>query len=80
MFLASKSFVLKLSDALVVSLSSSLITLNSIDGKATVEGVRMTAVPALIASVICLVFYALYDDKGVTGKIREYNEKHSDGN
>ena len=74
MFLASKSFILKLSDALVVSLSSSLITLNSIDGKATVEGVRATAIPALIASAICLVFYALYDDKGVTDRIREYNE------
>ncbi len=75
MFLASKSFILKLSDAVVVSLSSTLITLNSVDGKATVEGVRATAIPALIASIVCLVFYALYDDKGITAKIREYNEK-----
>lgn len=75
MFLASKSFILKLSDALVVSIASALITLNSTDGKATVEGVRATAIPALIASVICIVFYALYDDKGITSKIREFNLK-----
>ena len=78
MFLAAKSFILKLSDALVVTLSSNLITLHSIDGKATVEGVRATAIPALIASVICIVFYALYDDKGITAKIREYNQSTAD--
>ncbi len=79
MFLASKSFILKLSDALVVSMCSALITLNSIDGKATVEGVRATAIPALIASAVCLVFYAVYDDKGITGAIREYNERLRQG-
>lgn len=73
MFLASKSFILKLSDALVVTLSSSLITLHSLDGTATVEGVRATAIPALIASAVCIVFYALYHDKQITGVIRQHN-------
>lgn len=73
MFLASKSFILKLSDALVVTLSSSLITLHSTDGMATVEGVRATALPALAASLVCIVFYALYHDKKITDTIRKHN-------
>lgn len=78
MFLASKSFILKLSDALVVTLSTSLITLNSLDGKATVEGVRATAIPAVIASVVCIVFYVLYNDKKITQTIREHNESEEE--
>jgi len=75
MFLASKSFILKLSDALVVTLASNLITLGSADGTtATVEGVRATAIPGLIASLVCILFYVLYNDKKVTETIRNHNE------
>jgi len=59
----------------MASLSSALITLNSVDGKTTVEGVRATSIPALIASAVCLVFYALYDDRRITGAIGKYNEE-----
>ncbi len=76
MFLASKSFILKLSDAVVVTLSSSLITLHSVDGAtATLEGVRATAIPGMIASLICIVFYLLYHDKQITEAIRKHNEE-----
>jgi len=75
MFLASKSFILKLSDALVVTLASNLITLGSADGTtATLEGVRATAIPGFIASIVCIVFYMLYDDKKITGTISRNNE------
>lgn len=75
MFLASKSFILKLSDALVVTLASNLITLGSADGTtATIEGVRATAIPGFIASIVCIIFYMLYNDKKITGTIRRHNE------
>jgi len=76
MFLASKNFAAKLSDAIVVILVSQTIVIGSADGStATAEGVQLTALIAAIASIVAIVLYSLYNDKTMIKEINEMSER-----
>lgn len=76
MFLASKNFATKLSDAIVVILVSQTIIIGSADGKtATAQGVQLTALIAAIASIVAIILYSLYNDKTMIKEINEMTER-----
>lgn len=75
MFVASKNFVNKLSNAIVITIASYVLTLQSTDGKATVYGTRLTALVACVFVALSIFFYMKYDDKEVVRTIDEWNEK-----
>jgi len=74
MFMTARSFVQQLSQSIVLMVIPTVISLNSLDQKATMEGVEMTALIATIAIALALVIYTFYDDKETTKFIDEYNE------
>lgn len=76
MFLASKSFVMKLSDAVVVILVSKVISSGSADGSsATQHGVQLTALVAAATSVAAIILYALYNDREMLSVIESRNSE-----
>lgn len=76
MFLASKSFILKLSDAIVVIVVSKVISIGSLDGSsATQTGVQLTALVAAITSLVAILLYALYNDKKMIQTIEAHNQE-----
>lgn len=75
MFVAARNFTMQLSQSIVLLLVPGVISLGSVNGRATVPGVRLTAIIAAVVIACALVFYRLYDDSGVTGVIDEDNRK-----
>lgn len=75
MFVAAKSFIQQLSQSLVVIVIPTVISLQSTTQKATVYGVRMTALIATCAIICACVVYLFYDDKQTTRIIDDYNKK-----
>ena len=75
MFVAARNFTMQISQSVVMFVVPGVITLGSTTGKATFEGVRVTAAIAAVVIALALVFYCFYDDRGVTRVIDEDNGK-----
>lgn len=73
MFVAARNFTMQLSQSIVLLVEPVVISLSSLNGKATVGGVRLTAIIAAAAIALALIFYRFYDDRNVTKVIDEDN-------
>ena len=78
MFVASRNFTQQLSQSAVMLVVPGVIALHSVSGKATAEGVRLTAIIAAATIAVALVLYCFYDDRGVTETIDEDNRKKAE--
>ncbi len=79
MFLAARNFANKLCQALVAIVCSLLLgTQADGSGAATTEGVRSTALFAMIFVAISVVIYFFYNDKEIMATIKEANRKEEE--
>ena len=74
MFSAARSFVLQFGYSGVLMIIPLIISWQSTDGRATVEGVRATAILALAMVAVALVFFSFYDDRKIQKVIKEHVE------
>ncbi len=77
MFFAARNFANKLCQA-IVAVCCSLLLGKGADGTgaATSEGIRQTALVAMVFVAISVVIYAFYDDKAIMQVIREHTRKN----
>lgn len=73
MFYASRNFITSLSQSIVLFVTPWLIALGSVDGRATVYGVRLSAGVAAITIALACILYFFYDDRHVTRVITEHD-------
>lgn len=76
MFFAARNFANKLCQAVVVIICSLLLG-KGVDGTgaATAEGIRMTALVAMLFVAAAVAIYFFYDDKAIMDTIRRHNEE-----
>ncbi len=72
MFYASRNFITSLAQTVVIAVTPTLIAWGSDDGKATVDGVRLTAGVAAVAIAAATALYWFYDDKGIVAALDEH--------
>lgn len=78
MFVASRNFTQQLSQSAVMLVVPGTIALNSVNGKATMGGVQLTALIAAATIALALVLYCFYDDRAVTREIDADNRKKAE--
>jgi Na+/melibiose symporter-like transporter len=78
MFFAARNFANKLCQSIVVIVCALLLgTGTGGTGAATSEGIRNTALVAMIFLAISVVVYCFYNDKEVVRTIKEHTEKEA---
>ncbi|GAA4163489.1 hypothetical protein GCM10022286_24030 [Gryllotalpicola daejeonensis] len=75
MFVAARSFVGALSQTAVLLVVPGLISLGSTNGKATVDGVQLTALVSGIFIAAALALFAFYDDREIIAAIHAHNDE-----
>jgi Na+/melibiose symporter and related transporters len=75
MFVAARNFTMQLSQSITLIVIPGVIALGSLNGKATYEGVRLTAIIAAVSIALALAVYSLYDDRGITKTIDDDNRE-----
>ena len=71
MFSAARSFVVQFGNSSVLMIIPLVISWQSTDSRATVVGVRTTALVALILVAVAVSFYAFYNDNEIQKVIKE---------
>ena len=66
MFVAARNFIEKLSQAIILLIIPLVLTLNSLDGAATSEGIQLTALIAAVTIALALFVYTRYDEKEIS--------------
>ncbi|AYG03804.1 MFS transporter [Gryllotalpicola protaetiae] len=75
MFFAARNFVTSLSQTVVLLVVPGLISLGSTDGRATVDGVQLTALVSGVFIAAALALFAFYDDREVIAAIERHTEE-----
>ena len=75
-FSATKTFIEKIAYSLAMVVVSSVLAIGAPAGESVgMFGVKLTGVFAGLFSLVSLIFFALYDEKGVTEFIEKHREK-----
>lgn len=78
MFLASKNFCLKLSNAISGAVCSVVICIGSSNLDVVTErGVQLTAIIAAVTSLVAFIIYLMYRDKEMIRTIKEFERKNN---
>lgn len=77
MFFASRNFITSLSQSIVLFVTPALISIGSVDGRATEFGVRLSAGVAAVTIAFACVLYFFYDDRHVTRVLAEHERNGS---
>ena len=74
-FSATKTFIEKIAYSLAMVVVSSVLTIGAAEGESVgMLGVKLTGVFAGIFSLVSLIFFMLYNEKGVTAFIEEHRK------